>query len=124
MNATDMVQGNLALKLEAPATPAFTVVKGGRSHFQAVARRPIWFPNTAWQARPQPVRRHDFGPRCPKGFDDCRPGRCAHALLCTCHLDLQRSSRRVCRVGIQRYLRDRPCSVWRFLVVASPGASD
>ena len=30
MNAADMVQGNLALKLEASATPAFTVVKGGR----------------------------------------------------------------------------------------------
>ena len=37
MNAADMVQGNLALKLEAPAAPAFTVVKGGRSGFQAVA---------------------------------------------------------------------------------------
>lgn len=41
MNAADMVQGNLALKLEAPATPAFTVVKGGRSHFQAVATKPV-----------------------------------------------------------------------------------
>ena len=36
MNATDMVQGNLALKLETPAVPAFTVVKGGRSGFQAL----------------------------------------------------------------------------------------
>ena len=26
MNATNMVQGNLALKLETPAAPAFTVV--------------------------------------------------------------------------------------------------
>lgn len=34
MNATNMVQGNLALKLETPAAPAFTVVKGGRSGFQ------------------------------------------------------------------------------------------
>ena len=34
MNATDMVQGNLALKLETPAAPAFTVVKGGRSGYQ------------------------------------------------------------------------------------------
>lgn len=34
MNATDMVQGNLALKLETPAAPAFTVVKGGRSGFK------------------------------------------------------------------------------------------
>ena len=41
MNAADMVQGNLALKLETPATPAFTVVKGGRSHFQAVATKPV-----------------------------------------------------------------------------------
>lgn len=30
MNATNMVQGNLALKLETPAAPAFSVVKGGR----------------------------------------------------------------------------------------------
>lgn len=34
MNATNMVQGNLALKLESPAAPAFTVVKGGRSGYQ------------------------------------------------------------------------------------------
>lgn len=34
MNATNMVQGNLALKLEMPAAPAFTVVKGGRSGYQ------------------------------------------------------------------------------------------
>ena len=40
MNAADMVQGNLALKLEAPAAPAFTVVKGGRSGFQPVAPKP------------------------------------------------------------------------------------
>ena len=31
MNATNMVQGNLALKLETPAEPTFTVVQGGRS---------------------------------------------------------------------------------------------
>lgn len=36
MNATNMVQGNLALKLETPAAPAFTVVKGGRSGYQAL----------------------------------------------------------------------------------------
>ena len=36
MNAADMVQGNLALKLEAPAVPAFTVVKGGRPGFQTL----------------------------------------------------------------------------------------
>lgn len=40
MNAADMVQGNLALKLEAPAAPAFTVVKGGRFGFRAVAPKP------------------------------------------------------------------------------------
>lgn len=34
MNATNMVQGNLALKLETPAAPAFSVVKGGRSGCQ------------------------------------------------------------------------------------------
>ena len=39
MNATDMVQGNLALKLETPAVPAFTVVKGGRSGFQALSAK-------------------------------------------------------------------------------------
>ena len=41
MNATDMVQGNLALKLETPAAPAFTVVKGGRSGFQTLPVRPV-----------------------------------------------------------------------------------
>lgn len=40
MNATNLVQGNLALKLETPAEPTFTVVKGGRSHFQPVAAMP------------------------------------------------------------------------------------
>ena len=40
MNATDMVQGNLALKLETPAAPAFTVVKGGRSGFQTLPGKP------------------------------------------------------------------------------------
>lgn len=41
MNATNMVQGNLALKLETPAAPAFTVVKGGRSAIQSVAVKPV-----------------------------------------------------------------------------------
>lgn len=41
MNATDMVQGNLALKLETPAAPAFTVVKGGRSGFQTLPVKPV-----------------------------------------------------------------------------------
>lgn len=41
MNATDMVQGNLALKLETPAAPAFTVVKGGRSGFQTLPSKPV-----------------------------------------------------------------------------------
>ena len=41
MNATDMVQGNLALKLETPAAPAFTVVKGGRSGFQTLPGKPV-----------------------------------------------------------------------------------
>lgn len=41
MNATDMVQGNLALKLETPAVPAFTVVKGGRSGFQTLPGMPV-----------------------------------------------------------------------------------
>lgn len=40
MNATDMVQGNLALKLETPSAPAFTVVKGGRSGFQTLPGKP------------------------------------------------------------------------------------
>ena len=40
MNATDMVQGNLALKLETTAAPAFTVVKGGRSGFQTLPVKP------------------------------------------------------------------------------------
>ena len=41
MNATDMVQGNLALKLEPPVAPAFTVVKGGRSGFQTLPGKPV-----------------------------------------------------------------------------------
>lgn len=41
MNATDMVQGNLALKLETPAAPAFTVVKGGRSGSQTLPGKPV-----------------------------------------------------------------------------------
>lgn len=40
MNATNMVQGNLALKLETPAAPAFTVVQGGRSGFQPLTVKP------------------------------------------------------------------------------------
>lgn len=40
MNATNMVQGNLALKLETPAAPAFTVVKGGRPGFQPLPVKP------------------------------------------------------------------------------------
>ena len=41
MNATDMVQGNLALKLDTSVSPTFTVVKGGRSNFQAVTTKPV-----------------------------------------------------------------------------------
>lgn len=41
MNATDMVQGNLALKYETPVSPSFTVVKGGRCDFQAMAAGPV-----------------------------------------------------------------------------------
>lgn len=41
MNATNMVQGNLALKLETPAAPAFTVVKGDRSGFQTLSGKPV-----------------------------------------------------------------------------------
>lgn len=41
MNATDMVQGNLALKLETPAAPAFTVVKGGRTGFKTLPGKPF-----------------------------------------------------------------------------------
>lgn len=40
MNATNMVQGNLALKLETPAELAFTVVQGGRSGFQPLTVQP------------------------------------------------------------------------------------
>ena len=40
MNATNMVQGNLALKLETPAEPTFTVVRGGRSGFQPLTVQP------------------------------------------------------------------------------------
>ncbi|WP_158559592.1 LysM peptidoglycan-binding domain-containing protein [Collinsella sp. AF20-14LB] len=40
MNVTNMVQGNLALKLETPAEPTFTVVQGGRSGFQPLTVKP------------------------------------------------------------------------------------
>ena len=40
MNATNMVQGSLALKLETPAEPTITVVQGGRSGFQPLPGKP------------------------------------------------------------------------------------
>ena len=40
MNATNMVQGNLALKLETSAEYTFTVVQGGRSSFQHLTVKP------------------------------------------------------------------------------------
>ena len=40
MNATNMVQGNLALKLETSAEYTFTVVQGGRSDFQPLTVKP------------------------------------------------------------------------------------
>ena len=52
MNATNMVQGNLALKLETPAEPTFTVVKGGRSRFQPVAAMPNRAQHTVLAAAP------------------------------------------------------------------------
>lgn len=52
MNATNMVQGNLALKLETPAEPTFTVVKGGRSRFQPVAAMPDRAQHTVMTAAP------------------------------------------------------------------------
>ena len=47
MNATNMVQGNLALKLETPAEPTFTVVQGGRSGFQPLTVKPARNQQTA-----------------------------------------------------------------------------
>ena len=52
MNATNMVQGNLALKLEMPAEPTFTVVKGGRSRFQPVGAMPDRAQHTVVAAAP------------------------------------------------------------------------
>lgn len=40
MNATNMVQGNLVLKLETSAEYTFTVVQGGRSSFQPLTVKP------------------------------------------------------------------------------------
>lgn len=40
MNATNMVQGNLALKLETPTEPSFSIVQGGRSGFQPLTVQP------------------------------------------------------------------------------------
>lgn len=53
MNATNMVQGNLALKLETPAAPAFTVVKGGRSGYQPLPVKSVR--NQHAVAAPTPV---------------------------------------------------------------------
>lgn len=52
MNATDMVQGNLALKLETTAAPAFKVVKGGRSGFQTLPGKPAHSQRVAWTSTP------------------------------------------------------------------------
>lgn len=52
MNATDMVQGNLALKLETTAAPAFKVVKGGRSGFQTLPVKPAHSQRVAWTSTP------------------------------------------------------------------------
>ncbi len=40
MNVTNMVQGNLALKLETSAEPSFTIVQGGSSCFQPLTVQP------------------------------------------------------------------------------------
>lgn len=56
MNATDMVQGNLALKLEMPAAPAFTVVKGGRSSFQTLPGKPAHSQRVAKTSAPAALK--------------------------------------------------------------------
>ena len=56
MNATDMVQGNLALKLETPAAPAFTVVKGGRSSFQTLPGKPVRSQRVATTSAPAALK--------------------------------------------------------------------
>ncbi len=77
MKATNMVQGNLALKLEMPAEP-FTVVQGSRSGFQPLTVK--FATQSAGCSR--------AGPRCPEGSDDCRCCRFAYALLCPCYVGL------------------------------------
>lgn len=56
MNATDMVQGNLALKLETPTSPAFTVVKGGRSGFQTLPGKPARSQRVATTSAPAALK--------------------------------------------------------------------
>lgn len=56
MNATDMVQGNLALKLETPEAPAFTVVKGGRSSFQTLPGKPAHSQRVAKTSAPAALK--------------------------------------------------------------------
>ena len=110
MNATDMVQGNLALKLETPAAPVFTVVKGGRSGFQTLPGKPSRSQRVTTASAPAALKASTI---------------VALAVALTLFFVLATSIfSRICRVGIQRYLRDSPCSAWRFLVVACPGASD
>ena len=56
MNETDMVQGNLALKLETPAASAFTVVKGGRSSFQTLPGKPAHSQRVAKTSAPAALK--------------------------------------------------------------------
>ena len=56
MNATDMVQGNLALKLETPTSPVFTVVKGGRSGFQTLPGKPAHSQRVAKTSAPAALK--------------------------------------------------------------------
>ena len=56
MNAMDMVQGNLALKLDTPATTAFSVVKGGRAGYMTVSAKASRASQPATCAAPVPLK--------------------------------------------------------------------
>ena len=108
MNVTNMVQGNLALKLETPAEPTFTVVQGGRSGFQPLTVKPA----RNQQAVVAPAR---VAPKVPTIV--------AVAVALTLFFVLA-MSRRVCRGRFQHYLRDHSRSAWRFSLVACRGISN
>ena len=106
MNATNMVQGNLALKLETPAEPTFTVVQGGRSGFQPLTVKPA---------------RNQQAVVAPARVALKVPTIVAVAVALALFFVLATS---VFSARFQHYLRDHSRSAWRFSLVACRGISN